>query len=128
MDGDVVSTDDAAEIVHVATAPNAMVAEMWAEVLRSADIAPLVQPLGPGPGAWGSSATFEHAIAVRASDVAAAREILHGLDVDGPPADHALDEDAPTTRERSRLGPMLLMGVVVVIIVLAAIAGRQLLP
>jgi hypothetical protein len=36
----------------------------------------LVRPGGPGAGAWGSVATFEHGLYVREGDLERAREII----------------------------------------------------
>ena len=71
--------DRTADIVSIAVAPNEIVATMWADALADEGITALVRPLGPGFGAWGSVATFEHDIAVLAPDSARAREIIAAL-------------------------------------------------
>jgi hypothetical protein len=65
--------DDAAFLI---TAPNEPIARMWEEMLRDAGIPALVQPGGPGAGAWASVATFEHNLYVRQEDLDRAREIV----------------------------------------------------
>jgi hypothetical protein len=64
------------EIVYLTTAPNEPIAGLWQSILEEAGIPVLVQPLGAGFGAWGSSATLEHRLSVRADDLARARELL----------------------------------------------------
>lgn len=63
-------------IVYLTTAPNEPIALMWADMLREADIPALVQPGGPGAGAWGSVAVFEHVLSVRQRDLARAQALL----------------------------------------------------
>jgi len=58
------------------TAPNEPLARLWEQVLQDAGIPVLVRPGGPGAGAWGSVATFEHDLFVRESDLERAREIV----------------------------------------------------
>ena len=75
------STDD--PIVYLATAPNEPLAQMWAEVLRDAGIRTLVKAVGPGFGAWGSVATFEHELYVLRSQLGAAEDIVRDLEGEG---------------------------------------------
>ena len=63
-------------IVHLATAPNEPVAEMWLDELRRAGIRALAKALGPGFGAFGTSVPLEHALYVAAPDLESARRIL----------------------------------------------------
>lgn len=69
-------------VVYLATAPNEPIARMWEQVLQDEGIRTLVQPLGTGIGGWGSAATLEHELAVRASDVDRARLIIAELEGD----------------------------------------------
>ncbi len=78
-------------LVSVATAPNEPIARLWADALDEAGIRVLVRPLGPGLGAWASAATFEHDLAVLASDADRARALL--ADLMGGDDDGWLDED-----------------------------------
>ena len=66
-------------IVYLATVPNEPLARMWADVLADAGIRALVKPVGPGFGAWGSVATFEHELHVLRSDFPAAEQIVQEL-------------------------------------------------
>jgi hypothetical protein len=63
-------------LAYLITAPNEPIALMWEEMLREAGIPALVRPGGPGAGAWGSVATFEHDLYVREEDVERARLIV----------------------------------------------------
>ncbi len=67
-------------IVVLTTAPNEPLAQMWVEALREAAIVAMAKPLGPGMGAWGSVATFEHELWVRRSQLDQARELLAEID------------------------------------------------
>lgn len=62
--------------VFLFTAPNEPMARYWEDVLVAAGIPVLVRPGGPGAGAWGSAATFEHALYVKKSDLERAQEIV----------------------------------------------------
>jgi hypothetical protein len=64
------------DIRHLITAPNEPIARLWEQVLQESGIPALVRPGGPGAGAWGSVATFEHDIFVRRGDLERAREII----------------------------------------------------
>jgi hypothetical protein len=64
------------DIHYLMTAPNEPIARLWEQVLQEAGIPVLVRPGGPGAGAWGSVATFEHGLFVRESDLERAREII----------------------------------------------------
>ncbi len=91
--------DDAGEIVWLATAPNEPIGAMWAEDLRGAGIPVLLRPGGPGFGAWGSVAVFEHHLYVRAPDLPRARALLQELAADGddgPAPDDDADEAPPS--------------------------------
>ncbi len=64
------------DIQFLMTAPNEPIARLWEQVLQDAGIPVLVRPGGPGAGAWGSVATFEHGLFVRKGDLERAREII----------------------------------------------------
>jgi hypothetical protein len=64
------------EIVYLATAPNEPISGLWQSILEEAGIPVLVQPLGAGFGAWGSSSTLAHRLSVRADDLTRAQELL----------------------------------------------------
>jgi hypothetical protein len=64
------------DIQFLMTAPNEPIARLWEQVLQDAGIPVLVRPGGPGAGAWGSVATFEHGLFVRGGDLERAREII----------------------------------------------------
>jgi hypothetical protein len=64
------------DIRYLMTAPNEPIARLWEQVLQDAGIPVLVRPGGPGAGAWGSVATFEHGLFVREGDLERAREII----------------------------------------------------
>lgn len=63
-------------MVPLVTAPNEPEAQMWADSLRAQGIDVFVRPGGPGVGAWGSVASFEHALYVRHGDLITARRIV----------------------------------------------------
>lgn len=65
-----------AEIVLLAVAQSEVEAQMWAGAVRAEGISVLVQPGGPGMGAWASTAAFEHRLFVRRDQLAQAQEIL----------------------------------------------------
>jgi hypothetical protein len=64
------------DLAFLITAPNEPLARFWEEILVAEGIPVLVRPGGPGAGAWGSVATFEHAIYVRKSDLERALAIV----------------------------------------------------
>jgi hypothetical protein len=68
--------------VAVGVAPNEAIAGLWKSVLESEGIATLIRPMGPGFGAWGSVATFEHEMLVRRVDAERAVQILADLDAE----------------------------------------------
>jgi hypothetical protein len=68
------------DIVFLATAPNEPIARLWEQILAESGIRALVQPGGPGFGAWGSVATFSHDLFVLASDLERAQAVLQGLE------------------------------------------------
>ncbi len=72
-----------APLTVIATAPNEIVARLWAEALASEGIRSLLRPLGPGYGAWASAATLEHQLAVLQPDADRARDVLAAFDDDG---------------------------------------------
>ncbi len=76
-------------IIYLATVPNEPLARMWADVLADAGIRTLVKAVGPGFGAWGSVATFEHELYVLRSRLAEAKAIVRELEGDGPSEDIA---------------------------------------
>jgi hypothetical protein len=61
---------------QIAIAPNEVIAGMWVSALNSEGIVAFARPLGPGYGAWGSVATFEHEVIVRHSDIENAKLVL----------------------------------------------------
>lgn len=69
--------------VRVAVAPNEPIAGLWRSVLEDAGIVALVRPLGPGFGAWGSVATFEHELLVPEQDLADAAALLAEVEAGG---------------------------------------------
>lgn len=62
--------------VTVATFPNQIDAEMWAEILRNEGIPSVLVPLNPGAGGWGTSLVGPYALRVRRPDLPRVREIL----------------------------------------------------
>jgi len=62
--------------ITIATFPNQIDAEMWAEVLRDEGIPSVLVPLNPGAGGWGTSLTGPYAKHVKAGSAERAREIL----------------------------------------------------
>lgn len=68
--------------VAIGLAPNEAIAGLWKSILESEGIPTLIRPMGPGFGAWGSVATFEHEVLVRRADAEQAHEILSGLDAE----------------------------------------------
>ena len=89
-----------APIVWLATAANEVEALMWAGALRAQRIPVLLRPGGPGAGAWASSATFEHGLYVRESDLAGARAMLDGM-VNATRSRARRRRAAPRVRRRS---------------------------
>ena len=51
-------------------------AQMWAGVLRDEGIPSVIVALGPGAGAWGTTAFLPHELRVRSQDAERARELL----------------------------------------------------
>ena len=76
-------TDPDDPITYLATVPNEPLAQMWADVLRDAGIRTLVKAVGPGVGAWGSVATFEHELHVLRSQLSEAEDIVRELEGEG---------------------------------------------
>jgi hypothetical protein len=66
-------------VVRLATVPNETEALMWAATLRDAGITAMLKPGGPGAGAWGSSATFEHEVFVHERDYDRAKHIARAV-------------------------------------------------
>lgn len=66
------------EIVLLATAGSEVEALIWKDELEAEGIVVMLQAGGPGPGAWASSASFEHNVFVRADQLALARNVLEG--------------------------------------------------
>ena len=62
--------------MRVAVAPNEPIAGLWRSVLDEAGIVSMIRPLGPGFGAWGSVATFEHEVLVPEADLDDARALV----------------------------------------------------
>ena len=73
------SAQHAGDIEWLVTAPNEPEAMMWADMLRGEGIAVMLRPGGPGAGAWGSSATFEHDLFVLARDHERALQIVRSV-------------------------------------------------
>ncbi len=63
-------------IVHLATAPNEPVAELWQSELRRAGIRTMTKALGPGFAGFGTDLPLEHALYVAAHELDRARQIL----------------------------------------------------
>ncbi len=63
-------------VVYLATAPNEPLAQLWVEILADAGIKAMMKPVGPGFGAWGSAATFEHELYVLRSRLDEAEAVL----------------------------------------------------
>ena len=124
------SEQEDVRLVHVATAPNAIVAGMWSDLLLEEGVIALVQPLGPGPGAWGSAATFEHALSVRTEDTERAEEILRGIAPDPiPPGEHInLDQRTHSAKPRPRFGVIALIVIAVIMVIITLLTGRTLFP
>jgi hypothetical protein len=69
---------------QIAVAPNEAIAGMWVSALNGEGIVAFARPLGPGFGAWGSVATFEHEVIVRHSDIEQAKLVLaEFMDIEG---------------------------------------------
>ena len=81
-------------IVPLTTAPNEPLAQLTAQVLLDEGIRALVKPKGPGHGAWGSVATFEHELYVLRSHLERARAIVADLEA-AEIADAGWAEDEP---------------------------------
>jgi hypothetical protein len=64
------------DLAFLLTAPNEPMARFWEQMLLDASIPTLVRPGGPGAGAWGSVATFEHELYVKRSDLERALAII----------------------------------------------------
>lgn len=73
------TAEHAGEIVWLVSAPNEPEAMMWAATLRAEHMPVMVRPGGPGAGAWGSSATFEHDLFVHERDLERARQLVRSL-------------------------------------------------
>lgn len=72
-------------VVYLATAPNEPLARLWAEILDDAGIKVMLKPIGPGFGAWGSNATFEHELFVLKSQLPAAEAVIAEIEPDHGP-------------------------------------------
>ncbi len=75
----ITATQHAGEIAWLVSAPNEPEAMMWAATLRDEGMPVMLRPGGPGAGAWGSSATFEHDLFVHERDLERARQIVRSL-------------------------------------------------
>ena len=95
------------EIVHLATAPSEIEGMMWRDAILAEGISVMLQPGGPGAGAWASSATFEHALYVRDEDFDEAREVLQRFMAAGDtrPSAARPRRAAPMVRRRSLRRP-----------------------
>lgn len=90
-----------AEIMLLVIAGSEIEGIMWAEAIRYEGIPVLLRPGGPGAGAWASSATFEHALYVRETDLDAARAVLERLRVEDRVSRSRARSKAPMVRRRS---------------------------
>lgn len=70
---------DDVEIVHVGTAPNEAIAQMWASALRDEGVQVMIRSGGSGY-ALGHNLLNEQYIFVRQDDVELAREIIADMD------------------------------------------------
>lgn len=70
------SQSDDVDILQIAHASSELEALMWSEMLKDAGLHVLVRSGGPGAGAWGSAATFDHYLYVRADQYDQACAIL----------------------------------------------------
>ena len=77
------------DIVQAAHADSETEALMWSDMLRDAGIRALIRSGGPGAGGWGSAASFDHYLYVRADQLDQARAILAA-------------SQAPASRPRAR--------------------------
>ena len=101
------SSRNESDIVHLATAPSEIEGMMWRDAIQAEGISVMLQPGGPGAGAWASSATFEHALYVREEDFDEAREVLQRF-MDGADAGSSVvraRRAAPQVRRRSLRRP-----------------------
>ncbi len=85
--------EDDEPIVYLATVGNEPLARMWAEILADEGVRAMLKPLGPGMGAWASTATFEHELYVLQSQLSQAQAIVRQLEVDG---DASANADSPS--------------------------------
>ena len=76
------ATADDDPIVYLATVGNEPLARMWAELLADEGVRAMLKPLGPGMGAWASTATFEHELYVLQSQLSQAQAIVRQLETD----------------------------------------------
>ncbi len=89
------STESEDLIVYLATVGNEPLARMWAEILAGEGVRAMVKPLGPGMGAWGSTATFEHEIYVLRSQLALAQAVVSQLEADAESGSDGLPPPSP---------------------------------
>lgn len=68
--------DDQNDVVFLAMASSEVEALLWKESLEDAGVSVLIRAGGPGPGAWASSASFEHNVFVRRDQLALAQNVL----------------------------------------------------
>lgn len=73
------STRDDSTTVHVATAPNEVVADLWRQALADEGVIAVIRPGGAGH-AWASTALLEHLIFVRDDQAELAREVIRDLE------------------------------------------------
>lgn len=66
--------------VTVATYSGEAEAQLWASILWEEGIPCVLVPLGPGAGAWGSSAFLPHELRVRSEDAERAQAILSAVE------------------------------------------------
>lgn len=72
-------------VVYLATAPNEPLAQLWVEILDDAGIRAMMKPIGPGFGAWGSAATFEHELYVLRSRLDEAAAVIAEIEPERGP-------------------------------------------
>lgn len=84
---------DESSIVHVGTAPNEIVADLWRQVLRDEGVIALVKPTGLGH-AYISNSLNPHQVYARTDQADLAREVIASLSED-------VDDDSWETWETS---------------------------
>ena len=106
--------------VRLAAYDSEPLARLTAQRLHHEEIPCRVQPVGVGPGGWGLAANLPHAVYVRASDEARARELLEL----SPPEDEEPQRVGSLTTRLWALG--LIMGAAVVLVLADRLFGALL--